>query len=53
MQLVEWEKLDDENKQLFKHFDTVAKDLDRVIHKVVGVSNEKDRVSEEKYTSLQ
>jgi PAS domain-containing protein len=44
MQMVEWEKLDDENKELFKHFDTVAKDLDRVIHKVVGVSNEKEGV---------
>jgi hypothetical protein len=53
MQMVEWEKLDDENKELFKHFDTVAKDLDRIIHKVVGVSNEKDRVAEEKYPSLQ
>jgi hypothetical protein len=47
MQMVEWDKLDDENKKLFQHFDTVAKDLDRVIHKVVGASNEPERVVDE------
>lgn len=47
MQLVEWDKLDDENKKLFQYFDTVAKDLDRVIHKVVGASNETERVVDE------
>lgn len=44
MQLIEWDKLDDDNKKLFQYFDSVTKDLDRVIHKVVGVSSEKDRV---------